>query len=217
MSKVVDLSMNPACHLSCVFCSDHGGGVAGLTTDEVLRFLDRKRAEGCDEIEFSGFETSRRTDYPEIASYARSIGFRSMLMITNGSLLSDLDLTRRIIAAGVTRFIVSFHGHRAEIEDRVTRVPGIFDKKVEGVRNLLRAIDEAVAAGADASLFEVSNNVVINRLNVAHLPDLVRFHVGQGLRDIHLYFVRPLGWALGLRLGRADLHRTVRTCARRLM
>ena len=55
MGKVVDLSMNPACHLACVFCCDHGVGTAGLTTDEVKSFLDLRRSEGCDEISERGF------------------------------------------------------------------------------------------------------------------------------------------------------------------
>jgi cyclic pyranopterin phosphate synthase len=196
VSKVVDLSMNPACHLACVFCCDHASGKAGMETGEVLRWLERRREEGCDEIEFSGFESARRTDFPEIAAHARALGFASLLMITNGSLLADGELTRRILDAGVTRFIVSFHSHRADLEDRITQVPGTFDRKVQGVRNLLAGIDGLVEAGADPARFEVSANVVIHRINLPHLPATVRFHAAQGIADVHLYFVRPIGFAL---------------------
>jgi MoaA/NifB/PqqE/SkfB family radical SAM enzyme len=93
------------CNLACSYCTQKEPDVFSeeLPTAETLRLLKRIRRE-TDSIVITGGEPTLRADIEEIVEAARfDCKFRSLLLITNGTLL---DRKPRILAA-VTGLVVS--------------------------------------------------------------------------------------------------------------
>ena len=93
------------CNLACSYCTQKEPDVFSdeLNTAETIRLMGRIRKE-TDSLVITGGEPTLRADIEELAEAARfECKFRSLLMITNGTLL---DRKRRILSA-VTGLVVS--------------------------------------------------------------------------------------------------------------
>ena len=113
------------------------------------------------------------TTYPKICEsvrLARELGFTRIAIATNATKLRLPHFADRILDAGLTRVTVSMHGHTAELEDRLTRVPGNFEKKCTAIRYLVdrKKRDGVLKDG-------LSVNIVLNGWNYKHLPRMMRF------------------------------------------
>jgi MoaA/NifB/PqqE/SkfB family radical SAM enzyme len=78
------------------------------------------------------------------------------------------------------------------LEDRLTRVPGAFQKKCAAIELLREHRDRGELRDG------VSVNAVLNGLNYRHLPKMLRFFFEQlRLSDLRVNFIRPEGNAEG--------------------
>jgi MoaA/NifB/PqqE/SkfB family radical SAM enzyme len=194
--KNVEINIGKACNNRCVFCID------GLPKredrsympwpqmqDELQRWYD----EGYRSVGFLGGEP---TTYPKICqsvAHARDLGFTRIAIATNATKLRLKHFTDRILDAGLTRVTISMHGHTAELEDKLTRVPGNFEKKCAAIRYLVhkRRTEGALKDG-------LSVNIVLNGWNYRHLPKMMNFFYRKmGVDDIRVNFIRPEGYAEG--------------------
>jgi len=192
--KNVEINVGKACNNRCVFCLD------GLPKREDRSYmpwpkmqaeLERWYAEGYRSVGFLGGEP---TTYPKICdsvAYARELGFTRVAIATNATKLRLEHFTDRLLAAGLTRATISMHGHTAALEDRLTRVPGNFEKKCRAIRYLVhkRQTEGALPDG-------LSINIVLNGWNYRHLPRMMRFFYEElCVDDIRVNFIRPEGYA----------------------
>lgn len=191
----VEINVGKACNNKCVFCLD------GMPKKEDQRFMDfsemkaeleRWRREGHESVGFLGGEP---TLYPRIAeaiAHARDLGYTRIALATNAMMFRREAFCDRLVEAGLTRVTISMHGHTRALEDRLTDVPGAFDKKCQAIANLKK---RRAAGGLRDG---VSVNVVLNGWNYRHLPKMMRFFFETlGLDDLRVNFVRPEGYAEG--------------------
>ncbi len=181
----LDLKLGFACNNDCRFCVQ--GPAKRLrygdrTTEEVKRLLAEGRAH-CDGVVLTGGEITVRRDLPEIVEYARTLGYRTIQLQTNGRILGSMAAAQRLKDAGATEVSPALHGPTAEIHDGLTRSPGAFRQTVRGIRNA-RRLDLPVII-----------NSVITRDNHRHLPALARLLVALDVQQFQLAFVHPLGAA----------------------
>jgi MoaA/NifB/PqqE/SkfB family radical SAM enzyme len=195
--KNVEINIGKACNNRCVFCMD------GLPKREDRSYmpwpqmqteLKRWRDENYGSVGFLGGEP---TTYPHICdavAMARDLGFTRIAIATNATKMRLHHFTDRILAAGLTRVTVSMHGHTAELEDRLTRVPGNFDKKVAAIRYMVEK------RRRDPTLLKdgLSVNIVLNGWNYKHLLRMMRFfYEDLQVDDLRVNFIRPEGYADG--------------------
>ena len=191
----VEINIGKACNNRCVFCID------GLPKREDRSYmpypqmqaeLERWYNDGHRSVGFLGGEP---TTYPKIVdsvAYARDLGYTRIAIATNATKLRLHHFTDRILDAGLTRITISMHGHTADLEDRLTRVPGNFEKKVTAIRYL----QEKRAQGYLPDGLSV--NIVLNGWNYPHLPKMMQFfYQNMGLDDLRVNFIRPEGYAEG--------------------
>ena len=128
----VEINIGKACNNRCVFCLD---GMPKKEDRSYMAFetmkteLHRYYDAGHRSVGFLGGEP---TTYPKIVqsvTYARDLGFTRIAIATNATKLRLTHFTDKILNAGLTRVTISMHGHTAELEDKLTRVPGNFEKK----------------------------------------------------------------------------------------
>lgn len=189
----VEINVGKACNNRCVFCLDgmpKKEDRSYIDFEEMKKELTRWYSEGHRSVGFLGGEP---TTYPKIVqsvAYAKQLGFTRIAIATNATKLRLPHFTDRIVEAGLTRVTISMHGHTAELEDRLTRVPGNFEKKVKAIQLL----KEKQAQGYLQDGLSV--NIVLNGWNYKYLPKILQFfYVTMGLNDIRVNFVRPEGYA----------------------
>lgn len=194
--KNVEINIGKACNNRCVFCID---GLPKREDRSYMPFpqmqaeLEKWYAEGYRSVGFLGGEP---TTYPKICesvAYARALGFTRVAIATNATRLRLPHFADRILDAGLTRVTVSMHGHTAALEDRLTRVPGNFEKKCDAIKYLVqrKKTDGVLPDG-------LSVNIVLNGWNYRYLPKMMRFFFETlGVDDLRVNFIRPEGYADG--------------------
>lgn len=193
----VEINVGLRCNNRCVFCLNAEASKSAATflpleemKAEIRRWADR----GHRSIGFLGGEPTLYPHLLEAVSFARDCGFSRVAISTNGTRLHDTDFADRLIDAGLTRLTISMHGHAAPLEDRLTRVPGNFDKKRAAISHLLRR--RAGGALKDG----VSVNLVLNTLNYPHLLKIQKFFFETlEVHDLRVNFIRAEGVAAGNR------------------
>ncbi|HCH65482.1 MAG: hypothetical protein CL927_08470 [Deltaproteobacteria bacterium] len=196
LRKNVEINIGKACNNRCVFCID---GLPKREDRSYMPFpkmqheLQQWYGEGYRSVGFLGGEP---TTYPKICdsvAYARELGFTRIAIATNATKLRLHHFTDRILDAGLTRVTISMHGHIAELEDKLTRVPGNFEKKCKAIRYLVhkRRTEGALRDG-------LSVNIVLNGWNYRYLPKMMQFfYERMQVDDLRVNFIRPEGYAVG--------------------
>jgi len=154
MKKTVSFSKNAcnvffhiltSCNLSCAHCyinrEQHGDQTLPLATIETwLRVFANKKEVA--NVIFLGGEPTLHPDLSRAIKAARTMGFKSITVDTNGYLFHDI--LERIDPFEIDFFSFSLDGATPETNDRI-RGQGSFDTCVDGIRR-------AVAAGFHTSL-----------------------------------------------------------------
>ena len=131
------------CNLACVHCyvNQPAGSRAErakeLELSRLKALVDELAAEGCLDLLLTGGEVLLRPDFPDLYLHAVRAGLR-VTVFTNGTLVTDkiADLFAEFHPACVE---ISLYGMTRETYERVTRVPGSFDRCLQGIRKLHEA------------------------------------------------------------------------------
>ncbi len=191
--KNVEINIGKACNTKCVFCLDGMPSkeqTAFMPFEEMKQELERWRALGHLSVGFLGGEPTIYPKIVESVAYAAQLGYSRITIATNALMMRRPAFVDKLVAAGLTRVTISMHGHTAALEDKLSDVPGAFEKKC-------RAIELLLAQRARGALRDgVSVNVVLNGWNYRRLPKMMRFFFEElGLDDMRVNFVRPEGHA----------------------
>lgn len=186
----LELNVGMACNNRCLFCMS-----AGVRPSE-RRWLPLEKAKaelrlfyerGCRSLGFLGGEPTAYPHLVEAVRFARELGYRRMALCTNGTRLADAAFVDRLVSAGVTRFGLSVHSHRPEVEAELTGLPGNLERKLAGLGHLLRW--KALGRLPD----NVSLNPVLNRRNMDDLESYLAFFGERGVDDVRFNFIWPQG------------------------
>lgn len=128
------------CNLACVHCyvnqpaADRKERASELSLERLLRLVDEIAAEGCLDLLLTGGEVLLRPDFPELYLHAVRAGLR-VTVFTNGTLVTDrlAELFAEFHPACVE---ITLYGMTRATYERVTRVPGSFDRCLAGIRRL---------------------------------------------------------------------------------
>jgi len=167
------------CNANCRFCSlrIEKGKIESNTEDLFLSIYQAKK-EGFKYLGIGGGEPTIRKDLVSLIAFAKKLNFEAIRIETNGILLSYFDYCRDLTEAGLDFVKISIHGHKAEIHDSLTRVPGSFNK-------IMQAIDNLQELGV-----RIEINTVINKQNYRFYPQFVRFFSQKGIGSF--CFIYPL-------------------------
>ena len=193
--KNIEINVGKPCNNKCVFCLDgfpKGEENTWMPWEEMSHELERWHKDGVRSIGFLGGEPTAYPHIVEAVQKASDLGYTRIVAATNANRLRRKKFTDRLLEAGLTRVTISMHGHTAELEDNLTRVPGNFDKKVKAISYLLEKKKEGYLKDG------VSVNVVLNGWNAPHQLKLQKFFFDEiGLDDLRFNFIRPEGFAEG--------------------
>ena len=129
------------CNLNCVHCYvNEPAGSAEIESRELSlarlkALVDEVVEEGCLYVLFTGGEVLVRPDFPELYLYARSRGLL-IVVFTNGTLVTD-RLADLFVEHTPEAIEITLYGMTKDTYERVTRVPGSYEKCLAGIRRLV--------------------------------------------------------------------------------
>lgn len=178
-SSCYEILLNYSCNARCFFCSQEFSS-RGVKSDKkkILNDIKRGYELGYRRLGLSGGEPLIRPDIVEIISYGKKMGFEHIKLQTNGIMLSDRNLVKKLAKAGVSIVRISIHGPNANIHDFLVHAKGAFDRILMGIGFLQ---DEKIKVGI---------NLVVNKLNYRLIPQFYKFFVKKGISDF--IFIYPL-------------------------
>jgi len=161
----VDLEVTRRCNLRCAHCYVEAGPAAEgeLSLTELIDLLGRLQRAGCLFLTITGGEPLCRPGLVDLLTEARRRGL-AIGLLTNATLVTD-RLAQRLGGLGLSDVQVSVYGAQARTHDRMTGVPGSWERMVAGVRRL-------AGAGVSVGLkYLVTRDNFAQRRRVAALAD----------------------------------------------
>lgn len=134
------LELTFRCNLRCVHCylGDARAGIPGteeLSYGEICDLLDQIVDEGCLWLLLTGGEPLLRPDFLDIYAYAKAKGLL-ITLFTNGTLISP-EIADYLREWRPFVMEISLYGATKETYERVTGVPGSYERCLRGIELLL--------------------------------------------------------------------------------
>lgn len=170
-----------SCNAYCHFCIDlNKRDVPDKSTLQLVKEMVQAKAQGVEYLEIIGGEATMRRDFLPLLNAAGKLGFREIILVTNGMMLSYPDFAKKTVAAGVRDIVFSIHGHDAELHDAMTATPGSFELLLKGLANV-RA----------CGLKRTFGNCTVTARNMRRLPDIARKFLELKIHHVEFIFVDP--------------------------
>ena len=170
-----------SCNAKCHFCIDlNKREIPDKSTQTLVSEMVKARTEGADYLELIGGETTIRGDFFPILNAARRLGFKDVVVVTNGKMLSYPDFAKKTVDAGVTELIFSIHGHDAKTHDLLVADAGSFEQLLKGIENVRACGFKRIHA----------NSTVVKQ-NMETLPELGELLVKLKIEHAEFIFVDP--------------------------
>jgi radical SAM protein with 4Fe4S-binding SPASM domain len=130
------------CPLSCSHCynnlpmHDAEARRRELSTEDHYRLLDELEAMGCLWLLYTGGEIFARRDFLDIYTYAKKKGFL-ITLFTNGTLITE-SIADYLVDWPPFSIEITLYGATRETYEKLTQVPGSYEKCMRGIRLLLQ-------------------------------------------------------------------------------
>lgn len=182
------------CNEDCLFCVRRGDElpIEYINTEKAKQILKKKRKQGYVDLYFDGGEPTLRNDLLDLIKFAKEIKYENVNILTNGILLSDERLAKKLISVKSNKdfslsFSVSLHSHKKDISERLVNKKNTFKKTIKGIENLFKL-----------GFNNVSVYHIITNYNYSDLPDFIKYINKKfpNLKNITLSFIYPTGAVL---------------------
>lgn len=181
---VCTLQVTTRCQANCVHCSaarHKRTGDPELTTQDWKRIIRESEQLGSVTIIFTGGEPLLRPDIFDLIEWVDK-DEAVALMFCNGLLLDDRNV-RRLSEAGLWGIHISIDSPDPAAHDEMRRVPGCYDKAIEGLK---RCKDAGMLAG-------ISTYATPERLRSGQVVEMIELARSVGADEITIFDVVPTG------------------------
>ena len=170
-----------SCNSHCHFCIDlNKRDLPDKSTRQIVEEMVAAKRAGVEYLELIGGETTVRGDFLPIVRAAKKLGFKDIVVVTNGRMLAYPEFAKQTVAAGVTDLVFSIHGHDAKLHDDLTYAPGSFEDLLKGIENVRKE-----------GLERIFGNCTVIKQNMKHLPEIARLFLRLKIHHVEFIFVDP--------------------------
>jgi len=181
-NKRLTISAGDSCNNNCMFCYQRDNDEFDfLMSSKKIKAILRKNKSKYEEVSFSNNEPTLKKDLPGLISYAKKLGYKKIILQTNGRRFYYASFCKTIIGAGCTNFVVAIHGHNSKIHDTLTSSRGSFNQTLRGIINLRRMGQN------------VATITTITKMNYQHLKDIYLLLRKIGIESQNYIFIDPTG------------------------
>jgi radical SAM protein with 4Fe4S-binding SPASM domain len=135
------IEVSHRCPLNCAHCynnlpmGDADARRREMTTEDHYRLLDEIAEMGCLWLLYSGGEIFARRDFLDIYTYAKRKGL-IVSLFTNGTMITEA-IADYLVEWRPFAIEITLYGATRETYERLTRIPGSYDRCMRGVQILL--------------------------------------------------------------------------------
>ena len=133
--------LTSGCNQRCIFCYNVWKGLCSkqdsitLSKEKQLEVIDKVIENEIFDIIFSGGE-------PLLVSWLEELirkcsGAKMYTTLITNAILMTLERAKTLKKAGLNDMQISIHHYDAEISDKLTKMPGSFEKSIKGIKNAL--------------------------------------------------------------------------------
>lgn len=159
----VEVVITLSCNEDCKFCFINLKSGIPLERGEIEDIIAKSAHNGKKMIDFTGGEPTLSPHLTHFIETARGHGIREINVQSNGLLLSDKALVKKLKEAGLTSVLIAFPSHKAEVCEALTGVKSNLSRVVAAVENVL------------SEKIYLRMMCVINKLNYEYLEEYVEF------------------------------------------
>lgn len=184
----VEILMGWKCNCNCIFCSvGHKlrEDKKVKSWSEIKKDIDDAKKLDAKILSLSGGEPTIRPTIFKAIEYAKSLGFETIEIQTNGRLLYYKNFAKKLLDSGSTRFLISIHAHNSELGDFLVRAKGSWNQTIKGIKNL-----------KSLGMNNIKFSVVFCKYNYKQLPEIMDFLLQFNANAYHISFVIPDGYVL---------------------
>ncbi|MDD5069492.1 MAG: radical SAM protein [Candidatus Omnitrophica bacterium] len=125
------------CNESCKFCYYHDKlNTQRYSEQEMIQKIHFAHRHGIKDLDFSGGEPTLRKDLPDLIALSKSLGFRRICVITNGSKIKDTEYIKKLVDQGLNEVLLSIHGYNDETHDLAVGRKGSFSGIEKAICNI---------------------------------------------------------------------------------
>lgn len=174
--------MGYTCNNKCTFCcnEDKRKTIKDKSTKEIKHDLTNSKKQGTSYIELIGGEPTIRKDIFSIVSFAKKLGFETIMFATNGRMFSNKEFAKKIISKGVNHVVFSIHGHNSRLHNKLTQTAGSLEQLKKGIKNL-----------KEIGFKNIGSNTIIIKQNYRNILDTGKLIYKLGIRNSEFIFVDP--------------------------
>ena len=164
-----NIELTAKCNLRCVHCYIRDTCTTNeLSYEEICDILDQIADAGCLWLLFTGGEPLVRKDFTDIYQYAKKKGF--LLFILSNATLITPDIADLFAEQPPFLLDVTMYGSSAETYEKMTGVPGSFEKFMNGIK---LAVDRHL---------NLQLKTIPCTINVHEFVDMYRFAESLGVK-----------------------------------
>ncbi len=188
LEKII-INVTYACNNRCVFCAIGNWKDKKPSLELQRQRLNRAYSQGIKMVDFDGGEPTLDKNLIRLIKYSKTLGFKSINLITNGRLLSIRKNAEKIARNGINSILFSLHGSNKKIHEQITKAEGSFEQTVEGIKNILE-INKQIKNPVDVQV-----NITLTNKNIFYLDDFFKVMKDMGIKKVNIQFITPFGFA----------------------
>lgn len=171
------------CNNHCTFCLDsnaHDGTMRNNLDIKVQIIEGRKK--GMSRLILSGGEPTMHPNFLDFVKLGKRAGYPKVQTVTNGRMFKYPEFLETAAKNGLDEITFSLHGHTAKLHDALVGTPGAFVEETAGLK-----------AALASARFIINIDIVINKQNIKHLPEMLETFIGWGVKEFDLLHIIPFG------------------------
>jgi MoaA/NifB/PqqE/SkfB family radical SAM enzyme len=171
------------CNNHCTFCLDsnaHDGTMRNNLDIKVQIVEGRKK--GAERLILSGGEPTMHPNFLDFVKLGKRAGYPKVQTVTNGRMFNYPDFLETAAKNGLDEITFSLHGHTAKLHDALVGTPGAYAEETAGLK-----------AALASRRFIINIDIVINKMNIRHLPEMLETFIGWGVKEFDLLHIIPFG------------------------
>lgn len=172
-----------ACNNKCIFCLDSEAQNGTFPWEEEIKkeIKNWYKVWFENRIIISWWEASINPKFAEYIKYAKEVWYNRVQTVTNGNMFFRDVFCQKVFDAGLEEVTFSFHGHNSTLHDYLVATPWAFKKSLKGLIYIKKHYPHII----------VNIDIVVNKINVAYLPDIVKFFMRLGVYEYDILQIIP--------------------------
>lgn len=173
-----EINLTYRCNIRCIHCYNKDRSTE-INRYEAYKIIFDNYKRGARFLTITGGEPTLYSDLADVIYFAKKIGYKFILLNTNGILLSDYNLAKKLYESGLNIVKISIHSYKEHVHNNIVGCLA-YDR-------VIKAIENSIRVG-----FYVEANSVVTALNYKDLPGLTdfltkEFGISTCMTFVHLY------------------------------